>query len=109
MKLSTFYHIRWLGIPFLTIELAAYQSSYKIAAISFFIAICIIGAVLGVIVQFYHLPGKCDLCGRKAHIIAKYQEGFGNRIMMRCVNCGLIVNSAQYGVKIEKYDDELPG
>jgi hypothetical protein len=105
MKLATFYKFRWLSVIFLLLICVLYTFGFKFTALGLLIVSASIGAILGVIVQFHSLPGKCDLCSRKARLIAKYQDGFGNRIMLKCENCGLVINSSSYGVKIERYTD----
>jgi hypothetical protein len=107
MTLSKFYACRrWFFLAYLFF-IVLFFMDYRLTAIVSLITLSAVGALLGFIIQFHYLPCRCDLCSHKAKLIAKYQDGFGNRIMLRCENCGLVANASRFGIVIEKYDPYL--
>jgi len=106
MTLTAFYRIRWFTIPIIIILCVLHEYNFDKIAIIILVTLGGIGAILGIFVQFYHLPCKCDLCSSKARLIAKYQDPIGSRIMINCDNCGLVVNASRFGIRIERYNSD---
>jgi hypothetical protein len=102
MTLGRFYRLTWLGTPLMVAIVLIYRCGHPELALSILIPLSLLGAVAGVMVQFRHLPGRCDLCHRPAKLIARYQSGFDNRIMLSSESCGRVVNAARFGVRIER-------